>query len=182
MTRAPRTFAADDAKLKNMILFFAKESQGDPKFGATKLNKQLFYSDFLSFGRTGKPISGHPYFRLPMGPAPKQLVSVRAAMMQIDESCTIQHVQMPGNRKPQQRVVALRDPDMTVFSAGELAMMQEVLRMLWREDGTSVSNMTHELAAWRTYGNEEIIPFESIFVGNRELTAREIEFAKKLAG
>lgn len=102
MKRAPRTFTADDAKLKNMILFFAKESQGDPKFGATKLNKQLFYSDFLSFGRTGKPISGHPYFRLPMGPAPKQLLPVRTAMMGGEAPmCTIQHVQMPGNRKPQ---------------------------------------------------------------------------------
>src|ERR1035438_9553158 len=43
----------DDVKLGELIIYISKKSAGDSRFGATKLNKLLYFSDFLSFGNFG---------------------------------------------------------------------------------------------------------------------------------
>ena len=48
----------DERKLKELILYVADRCEADPTFGAIKLNKTLFYADFLAFASTGKPITG----------------------------------------------------------------------------------------------------------------------------
>lgn len=58
--------APSPEKLTQMILFFSKEMQPYK----TKLNKLLFYSDFLCYKRTGFSISGAKYRAIPMGPVP----------------------------------------------------------------------------------------------------------------
>lgn len=54
-------------KIANMVLFFA-ESMAPFK---TKLNKLLFYSDFLHYKKTCFSISGSTYKAVQMGPVPK---------------------------------------------------------------------------------------------------------------
>jgi hypothetical protein len=44
-------------KLQELILYVAKMSEGDPAFGAIKLNKLLFYSDFRAFLDARKSIT-----------------------------------------------------------------------------------------------------------------------------
>src|SRR2546425_884388 len=70
------TLQQGDEKLAEMILHIAQLSEGDEPFGATKLNKILFYCDFLSYLYHGKPITGQEYQKLPNGPAPRRLVPV----------------------------------------------------------------------------------------------------------
>src|SRR5260370_21134206 len=62
-----------DIRLRELILYVASKCSSDPEFNATRLNKILFYSDFVSYARTGKPITGAAYQALPHGPAPKRL-------------------------------------------------------------------------------------------------------------
>jgi putative zinc finger/helix-turn-helix YgiT family protein len=56
----------DMEKFGEMVLFFAERVQP----WKTKLNKLLFYADFMCFGATGKSISGIKYRAIPMGPVP----------------------------------------------------------------------------------------------------------------
>ena len=58
-------------KLYNMILFFA-----DKTVLKTKLLKELFYSDFLSFKELCKSMSGLEYAKLPYGPVPDSFDSI----------------------------------------------------------------------------------------------------------
>src|SRR5438034_10969942 len=69
------------ARLRELILYVSQRCANDPTFGATKLNKILFYADFFSYFRFGEPIAGIEYQRLPNGPAPKQLLPVRRQML-----------------------------------------------------------------------------------------------------
>ena len=176
-----KKFPANPKKFENMILYFAKASQGDPLFGATKLNKQLFYADYFAYAKLGTPISAMNYFHIERGPAPRAMLPTRTRMI-ADGACTIQKVSMGASRRPQDRVVALRDPDLSDFSADELSVMEEVVAELRCDDGTDVTNKTHDLIAWKAAADRENIPWESIFVASRKPTRREIEFAKKLTG
>jgi len=63
----------DDEKLRELIIYVSMLSQQDRNFGATKLNKLLFYTDFLAYQRFGTAITGQEYQALPQGPAPKRL-------------------------------------------------------------------------------------------------------------
>src|SRR5450631_2039149 len=72
---------ADDGKMEEIILHVAKESEKDDKFGAVKLNKILFYADFLSYLKRGKSITGQEYFALEEGPAPQRLLPIRQKMV-----------------------------------------------------------------------------------------------------
>lgn len=54
------------------LLVHAANSLGDSKRGmSTKLNKILYFCDFAHVRRTGDPITGFEYQKLPQGPAPR---------------------------------------------------------------------------------------------------------------
>lgn len=48
-------------KLRELVLYVCTASEGDESFGSVKLNKLLFYSDFLSYLQHGIPITGQEY-------------------------------------------------------------------------------------------------------------------------
>lgn len=56
----------DLEKLRVMVIYFALKA----KPWKVKLNKLLFYADFLNFKRTGYSISGTRYCAIPLGPVP----------------------------------------------------------------------------------------------------------------
>src|SRR3974390_2259391 len=107
------------AKLAELILYISKMSQDDPRFGATKLNKILFFSDFSQYRKKRKAISDDTYQRLENGPAPKHLVPVRDRLI-TSKSLTMQKLSYYG--KTQTRPVALREPDLSLFTAEEIAL------------------------------------------------------------
>ena len=57
--------------MRELILYVLQRSTQGPNMGGTKLNKVLFRSDFGAFLNLGEPITGHPYFKLKNGPAPR---------------------------------------------------------------------------------------------------------------
>jgi Protein of unknown function (DUF4065) len=64
----------DAAKFEELLLYVTERTQDDPACGDMKLNKLLYFADFLAFEKLGHAISGAPYQRLPWGPAPRYLL------------------------------------------------------------------------------------------------------------
>lgn len=59
-------------KFKEMVIFFSEKQQP----WKTKLNKLLFYSDFLMFNKSGFSISGAQYRAITMGPVPNNFNTI----------------------------------------------------------------------------------------------------------
>ena len=59
-------------KFRNLALYLAHKAKDDPHFGMVKLWIQMYYCDFISFQRTGKPITGATYEKRSWGPYPSQ--------------------------------------------------------------------------------------------------------------
>jgi hypothetical protein len=49
---------ANDDKLKELVVYLSSLSEGDEYWGAVKLNKLLFYIDFVASRRFGKSVTG----------------------------------------------------------------------------------------------------------------------------
>jgi hypothetical protein len=75
------TFEFNESKFRNLLLHLSTLCEDDPRFGATKLNKLLYYIDFGAYRLLGQPVTGATYQNLPEGPAPRELVAVRDALI-----------------------------------------------------------------------------------------------------
>ena len=118
---------SEHARLKELILYISAKCFDHRKYGATKLNKILFFSDFIAYERFGKSITDEEYFKLPWGPAPRYLVPVRDDMKACRE-LEIAKIEILG--KVQERPVPLREPDLSLFEPHEISLVDEVIEIL----------------------------------------------------
>ena len=174
-----RTGQASDRKMKELILYLASRSEDDPRFSSTKLNKLLFYCDFAAYQELGQPITGQSYQKLQFGPAPKTMLPMLDQMKR-DRDCVEIEREVYGLK--QRRVQAQRAPELSFFSAEELRLADRILGDLWEQSATEVSDLSHEHIGWKAAALNEIIPFETVFVGDPSmpLTEDEIELCRQL--
>jgi DNA-binding transcriptional regulator YiaG len=131
------------AKINNMVLFFAQKV----KPFKTKMNKLLFYADFLHFKQTGYSISGLTYQAIQKGPVPKNYDwifdnTVEKKMITIsfhDYGDYIGEQFLPTDTSVF---------DETLFSTSELAAMQAVANYFERATVKEIVNKSHEEMAW----------------------------------
>jgi len=168
-------------KFKELILYIAQESESDPNFGATKLNKILFFCDFLAYRAHGKSISGQRYFKLPYGPAPRALKPAISELV-AEEACI--EVERNHFGRPQKRIIVRREANVEAFTSTEVVLVGRVIRALWDNSAQGVSNLSHHFIGWQAAGDLEDIPYETIFLGDPRrfsLTEDEVAYGQQLA-
>jgi hypothetical protein len=172
-----KTHIGDDDKLKELILLLARKSEGDVNFGAVKLNKELFYSDFLSYLYTGKAITGHEYIALERGPAPKYKTKIIHEMVKKGDLAVRKHEAFGD---VQDRAFALREPNLDKFTKEELQLVDHVLNQCHEKSGKDLSTISHTFIGWRLATEKEVIPYSVALVGTREPTLDEIGWGREL--
>lgn len=164
-------------RLAEAILYVCGACETDAAFGMIRLNKILFEADFLSFALRGVPITGVKYQRLERGPAPKAMLP-RLRELQERSDLVIRNADFIG--RPQQRPIALRRADLSVFSADDIALLDDVIRGSWGKTGAEVSEQSHRMA-WKTRINGDDIPYEAAWLSEAPPTALEILKTEQLA-
>ncbi len=168
-------------KFEELILLIARECKDHTFFGAAKLNKILFFCDFMAFAELGKPITGAEYIALDHGPVPRLLVQIRDDMADTGD-IIIDH------RGNQERLVAKRNANWSLFSPAEQFVIHDVIRKLEDENADGVSELSHKFLGWKAARSEQLgtgrsptIPYESVFVRNRRPVEAEIEEVASIA-
>ena len=161
------------------MLYVAKVCADDPSFGATKLNKILFFSDFISYRKRQRSITGATYQKLKHGPAARCFIPVQKKLIQ-SSRLAIQEIERYGYG--QNRTIALKEPDLTEFSAEEIAMVYEVIQAHRSKNATEISEMSHQFW-WEIAEIGEDIPLEvSLVEISGELSPEEQAHAASLEG
>jgi len=172
----------NEKRLAELILYISQRCATDKKFGFTKLNKILYFSDFIAYGKLGKSITGVEYQRLEHGPAPRRLVPVRERMIE-NKELVVQSVALLGG-KIQHRTVNLREPDLDMFTGSEINIVNQIIEVLADCDAETVSELSHQEVGWKVVKDGETIPYKMVFLSDEPLTEKEIargqEIAKKL--
>ena len=169
----------DARKFREFVLYVAEKAADDPYFGAVKLNKILFFSDFLAYAVLGRPVSGAVYEKQNHGPVPREMLSIRQQLIENHEAA-LQERQHLGLR--QERLIPLREPDLYDFTAEEVRLIDQVVKSLWGKTASETSEFSHQaVLAWQIAQMGERIPYEAAFLSTRPLTAREIAYGQKLA-
>ncbi len=173
----------NEPKFEELVLYFAQRCVDDPRFGVTKLNKLLFFADFIAYANGGQSITGSEYVALKLGPVPANAQDVRWRM-QHEGRIAIE------TRGWQQRIVALKEPDLGHFSPQDIATADHVCNELEKFNATQVSDLSHAFLGWRAAyaeslatGRQVRIPYSTVLVSNEPLDdferARIEELAKQ---
>lgn len=163
-------------RFRELIVYISKKCEQDQNFGATKLNKILYYADFRAFSRFGLPLTGVMYQRLPKGPAPKALPPIRQELVS-EGAIRVDYVNVGPYE--QHRTIALREPVLEHFTKDELLLVDEVISELWRQNANEVSNASHDVR-WRVLRHKDPIPYEFAFLDDK-ITPADVARTKQLS-
>lgn len=168
-----------EQKFQELLLYVAEKCADDPKFGATKLNKILFFSDFFAYALFGKAITGATYQRLDYGPAPRELLPVQQKMKNAgDAALAIKRL----GTKVQKRLTALRESNLSAFNGREIALVDHVIDQLRDSNAQEVSHRSHvNSLGWQVAANQEEIPYSTAFLSCDPPTAEDVRRGQELA-
>jgi hypothetical protein len=172
---------AEHAKLRELILYVSGRCFDHHKFGATKLNKILFFADFIAYERFGRSITDEEYFKLQWGPAPRYLKPVRD-QLEASQELAIARREVFGF--VQERPVPLRTPDLALFRPEEIALVDEIIEALKDKDAEEVSELSHYFVGWKLTREKETIPYHSVYsreMTEDDVTERDVERGREIA-
>lgn len=143
------------ARLKNLLLYILGK-MGDTF--QTKMNKVLFYIDFLSYRERGMAISGLAYNAIDFGPVPQRWDRVYSAFDEVEQQIKLVH---------DQECVALTTTvaaDMGGFTTEEKAIIDEVCEKMKGLSAHDISDLSHREPAWKNHLHQpETIPYSEAF-------------------
>ncbi len=143
----------DFEKLAAMVQMFALLNRDLVK---TKLQKLLFYADFLCVKRYGHSITGMVYIHNYYGPVPAHHDLVHWALLTAN---VIDAKPFDGPYEGE-IIVATEEPDSSLFSEEELEVIQSVAGFFRDFTDTKISEFSHEEPGYRNTGMKEIISYE----------------------
>lgn len=168
----------DETRFRELVLHISEESAADPRFGAVKLNKILYYSDFEAYRRLGKSITGATYRKLSEGPAPLEMLPQRQVLL---DSGDIAMEHRPYFAGVQQRVVPQRKAKTELFTSEELDIVDETIEALWHMTAREVSEFSHRELGWLAAVHGEAIPYDTAWLSPEPVPQEVEEYALTVA-
>ena len=142
-------------RLKNLLLYILGQMG---EVFQTKMNKVLFYIDFLSYRERGIAISGLAYNAIEFGPVPQRWDRVYSEFDEV----------VPQPRKVHDHEsIALTtgsEADMSCFSEQERVIIDTVCAKMKPLSARDISSLSHNEPAWQKYQHQNTtIPFAEAF-------------------
>lgn len=142
--------------LQRIALIIAYFSEHIKDLWKTKLNKLLFYSDFLNYRRSGYSISGIAYRAIPFGPVPAEYDKLYVKLKD-DELAKVDLVEFnDGNYG--EAISAIKSFEEDAFSKIELTTLEDVVRKFGNCNTKQIVSISHKEKGWleNEHGHELI--------------------------
>lgn len=143
----------DITKLFNAILFFCSK-EGIER---AKLNRLLFYADFLHFKRYGTSITGARYSHIGVGPVLDNY-DFYIAILHFEEETISLEERFYQNRLKEE-FMAKKEPDLSIFENSELKVLREVKEYFKEYDAIGISKFSHKEEGYQKTSVKELISY-----------------------
>ena len=166
-------------KFRELVVYIADRFGDDPPLGDVKLNKILYFSDFLAYNRLGRPITGARYQKQKLGPIAVPLLPARDALVE-QKAVKVEKKRWPG-LKAQTITRALRKPR-NLFPAEERVIIDSVIKELRPATADEASDLSHKRSpGWVLADMSADIPYYTALVPPRGPSRPALEIARKYA-
>lgn len=151
-------------KLTEMVVYFAQKVQPFK----TKMNKLLFYADFLMFKQSCFSISGVRYKAIEMGPVPNNFQSIFELLVNNNEIDIIDKVFSQGYSGYQFKAKKERPFNAGLFTDSEIEVLEKVSTIFKSISTNDIIKLSHTEEAWkRNEKNKNNISYEYAFELNQ---------------
>lgn len=142
-------------RLKNIMLYILSRCD---EVWCTKMNKLLFYTDFMSYRERGMAMTGLSYRAIDFGPVPERWDRVYSEFPEVR-----QELRQVGDFVGSV-LTASQEADTSVFTDDEIKVLDAVCSNFGNKSSREISHLSHEEEAWKDYHvNHERIPFIEAF-------------------
>jgi|SRR6185312_1752404 len=169
----------NERKFKELIVYIARRLPPEAFLGRVKLAKLLMQSDFRAYELLGRPITGATYEKWEHGHLPHELLLSQRDLEDVDVAIAVETIDYYG--KQLKHVTARRDPDMSDFADEEIEIIESVLHDYAYETAARLSALSHAEVGWRVAEMGEHIPYNTVFLGDGHVTARDLRRGEELA-
>lgn len=135
----------DFEKFAQMVVFFSEKLSPYK----TKMNKLLFYADFLMFKNTCFSISGFRYIAIDKGPVPDKFQSI-FEYLNNNNLIDIKYMEFAnGNTGEQFRALNEKPFDYKIFNENELKVLETVAKRFESSSTSDIIEISHLEEAWK---------------------------------
>jgi len=131
-------------KYKNALLYFIANAN-NKYLGSTKLNKLMYYLDFVSYRDRDMSVSGDIYLHLDFGPVPQEIDKVLATLKR---EGVVSATDVPFKDDHKDEFKTTTDPDMKVFDKYEAELLDAIAKEFELWDTAKIVEQTHLEAPW----------------------------------
>lgn len=148
----------EPAKIANLVTYIIRHSK--PDFNdKLKLNKQLFFTDFMHYKNYGTSISGLSYRAIKYGPVPANYDNIYA-YLENEQLISSQFLKLP-NGGAREIFLSEADFDKNLFSDEEKDTIGTIIEKFGDSSSWEMVDLSHKEKAWKTLeGNRELISYQ----------------------
>ena len=144
------------SRLKNIMLYILNRCD---EVWCTKMNKLLFYTDFMSYRERGMAMSGLSYRAIDFGPVPERWNRVYSEFPEVR-----QELRQVGDFVGSV-LIASAEPDYTMFTDAELKVLDSICTHFSKMSSREISRISHDEDAWLNHHEKhEHIPFDDAYM------------------
>ena len=129
-------------KFANMIIFFLNEND---RAYTTRLNKYLFYSDFISYKYNGSSISGYNYCALENGPVPD---NYKLLFSELWQENYVKNIDFIIKNNEYEKFVPAQAFDSSLFNEEELIIIKKVSDYFKFKKTEEIVDISHKEKGW----------------------------------
>lgn len=172
-------FEFDETRFKELVVLVSELCATDPTYGSVKLNKILYYADFMAYRELGKPITGATYFKLQEGPAPREFLSMRRELVS-EGRLAIEH--RPYFQGVQKRpIVVGAGAQRRLFADDEMQIVTSIVNYFHGKSARDVSDISHREPGWILAEDRADIPYETAWLSQDPVDQADEALALQMA-
>lgn len=143
-------------RLKNIMLYILNKCDD---VWCTKMNKLLFYTDFLSYRERGMAMTGLSYRAIDFGPVPERWDRVYSEFPEVR-----QELRQVGDFVGSV-LIASEESDYSMFTDAELKVLDSICTHFGKMSSREISRISHDEDAWINHHDKhEHIPFDDAYM------------------
>jgi uncharacterized phage-associated protein len=144
------------SRLKNIMLYILNRCD---EVWCTKMNKLLFYTDFMSYRERGMAMTGLSYRAIDFGPVPERWDRVYSEFPEVR-----QELRQVGDFVGSV-LIASAEADNTMFTDAELKVLDAICTHFGKMTSREISRISHDEEAWLNHHNKhDHIPFDDAYM------------------
>jgi len=147
-------------KFKEVLLYILNKVGAKPNVGQTVLYKLLYFMDFDYYELHEEQLIGAKYQKNHYGPTPMEFAKI---VQQMEQDGDLTEVKNKYFEHSQTKYLARRVPDLSVLSAQELQVIEDVLCRLSDKNGAEISAYSHGDVPWLATEEGLVIDYDLAF-------------------